>query len=256
MSNMQMLFIDLADERAAHSLPGSANAKMLFEVAGSDDGPPRVGADRKLRALLAQQISETEELQGLLCSLNLPILHLSSDLRLRRFSQSAAQFFGLASADLGGLLDLRWPTAPKLAMAEVCRTGIACGCGAQGPGGKELKCQILPHAARHGVRASVIVILLLPSATDRVDQPPPQEKSDLTPRQWQVMNLVLAGYPSKNIAADLKISQRTVENHRAAIMQRTGATSLPALARIAVGAAEHADHRLAHSLRARPDLHV
>jgi two-component system CheB/CheR fusion protein len=36
----------------------------------------------------------------------------------------------------------------------------------------------------------------------------------LTPRQHQVMELVLAGHPSKNIAADLGISQRTVENHR------------------------------------------
>ena len=256
MSNMQMLFLDPAVGRAAHSLPRPADAKMPFGVAGSVAVPPRDGADRELRALLAQQVSETEELQGLLCSLNLPILHLSSDLRLRRFSQAAAQLFGLASDDLGGLLDLRWPTAPKLAMAEVCRTGTACGCGAQGPGGKEVQCQLLPHSARHGVPASVIVILLLPSETNPVDQPPPQEKSDLTPRQWQVMNLVLAGHPSKNIAADLKISRRTVENHRAAIMQRTGATSLPALARIAVGAAGHADHRLPHSLPSLPDFHV
>ena len=58
----------------------------------------------------------------------------------------------------------------------------------------------------------------------------------LTPRQREIMSLVLAGHPSKNIAADLGISQRTVENHRASIMQRTGATSLPALARLALAA--------------------
>ena len=55
----------------------------------------------------------------------------------------------------------------------------------------------------------------------------------LTPRQRDVMDRVLAGQPSKNIAADLSISQRTVENHRAAIMKRTGSKSLPALARLA-----------------------
>lgn len=59
----------------------------------------------------------------------------------------------------------------------------------------------------------------------------------LTPRQHQIMELVLAGHPSKNIAADLKISQRTVENHRALIMKKTGAKSLPALARLALAAA-------------------
>lgn len=59
----------------------------------------------------------------------------------------------------------------------------------------------------------------------------------LTPRQRQVMALVLAGHPSKNIAADLTISRRTVENHRAAIMRRTGATSLPALVRLSLGVA-------------------
>lgn len=57
----------------------------------------------------------------------------------------------------------------------------------------------------------------------------------LTPRQHEVMALVLAGHPSKNIAADLCISQRTVENHRAAIMHRTGASSLPALVRLSLG---------------------
>jgi len=63
----------------------------------------------------------------------------------------------------------------------------------------------------------------------------------LTPRQREIMALVLAGAPSKNIAADLGISQRTVENHRAAIMQKTGSKSLPALARLALAAAWQAD---------------
>ena len=66
------------------------------------------------------------------------------------------------------------------------------------------------------------------------------------------MDLVLAGHPSKNIADDLGISQRTVENHRAAIMAKTGSKSLPDLARLAVTAAiegERTDARSAHSSR-------
>jgi two-component system CheB/CheR fusion protein len=61
--------------------------------------------------------------------------------------------------------------------------------------------------------------------------------ASLTSRQLEILDLVLAGHPSKNIAADLGISQRTVENHRASIMKRTGAKSLPALARLALAAA-------------------
>jgi two-component system CheB/CheR fusion protein len=61
--------------------------------------------------------------------------------------------------------------------------------------------------------------------------------SALTPRQRQIMTLVLAGHPNKIIAADLHLSQRTVENHRAAIMRKTETQSLPALARLALTAA-------------------
>jgi two-component system, chemotaxis family, CheB/CheR fusion protein len=59
----------------------------------------------------------------------------------------------------------------------------------------------------------------------------------LTARQRQILDLVLAGHPSKNIAADLGISQRTVENHRNAIMHKTGSKSLPALVRLALASA-------------------
>jgi len=66
--------------------------------------------------------------------------------------------------------------------------------------------------------------------------------SGLTTRQRQIMEMVLAGHPSKNIAADLGISQRTVENHRASIMKKSGSKSLPALARLAVAAAASGDN--------------
>ena len=59
----------------------------------------------------------------------------------------------------------------------------------------------------------------------------------LTQRQHQIMEMVLAGHRNKNIAADLGISQRTVEKHRALIMKKAGVTSLPALARLGLAAA-------------------
>ncbi len=61
-----------------------------------------------------------------------------------------------------------------------------------------------------------------------------EQLAGLTSRQRQILGLVLAGQPSKNIASDLGISQRTVETHRSAIMKKTGCKSLPALARLAL----------------------
>jgi two-component system CheB/CheR fusion protein len=58
----------------------------------------------------------------------------------------------------------------------------------------------------------------------------------LTSRQREILEKVLAGSASKNIAADLQISQRTVDNHRAAIMRKVGAKSLSALIRVALAA--------------------
>ncbi|TAN57284.1 MAG: response regulator [Magnetospirillum sp.] len=59
----------------------------------------------------------------------------------------------------------------------------------------------------------------------------------LTARERQVMELVLAGHPSKRIAHELGISQRTVESHRAAVMKKAGVKSLAALIRVALASA-------------------
>jgi DNA-binding NarL/FixJ family response regulator len=59
----------------------------------------------------------------------------------------------------------------------------------------------------------------------------------LTSREHEIMERVLAGDASKNIAVDLGISRRTVEKHRASVMKKTRSTCLPALARLALAAA-------------------
>ena len=54
----------------------------------------------------------------------------------------------------------------------------------------------------------------------------------LTPRQREVMQRMIDGQMNKNIAADLRIGQRTVEHHRSAVMKRMGARSLAGLVRM------------------------
>jgi two-component system, LuxR family, response regulator FixJ len=58
----------------------------------------------------------------------------------------------------------------------------------------------------------------------------------LSPRERQVLDGLLAGYPNKTIAYDLKLSPRTVEVHRANVMTKMGATSLSELVRLALTA--------------------
>ncbi|GEO17380.1 LuxR C-terminal-related transcriptional regulator [Microvirga aerophila] len=58
----------------------------------------------------------------------------------------------------------------------------------------------------------------------------------LSPRQRDVLDGLLAGGTNKTIARELDISPRTVEAHRARIMERLGAHSLPELVQIAVAA--------------------
>ena len=56
----------------------------------------------------------------------------------------------------------------------------------------------------------------------------------LTAREREVFRLVAAGKANKVIAADLGISQRTVEIHRGRVMEKMQARSLPHLVRIAL----------------------
>lgn len=56
--------------------------------------------------------------------------------------------------------------------------------------------------------------------------------AELTPREQDVMKLMVEGKANKVIAADLDISQRTVEIHRARVMDKLSANSLAHLVRM------------------------
>ena len=60
--------------------------------------------------------------------------------------------------------------------------------------------------------------------------------TDLTPREREILEAVVAGSPSKVIAYDLDISPRTVHVHRARIGDKLGVTGLSNLVRLALAA--------------------
>ncbi|MGH8207415.1 MAG: response regulator transcription factor [Steroidobacteraceae bacterium] len=56
--------------------------------------------------------------------------------------------------------------------------------------------------------------------------------ASLTPREREVLDLVILGKPNKVMAADLGVSQRTIEIHRARVMEKMQARSLAQLVRM------------------------
>ncbi len=56
----------------------------------------------------------------------------------------------------------------------------------------------------------------------------------LTPREREVFHLVVEGSANKVIAARLKLSKRTIELHRAKVMEKMQASSLAQLVRMAI----------------------
>jgi two-component system, LuxR family, response regulator FixJ len=61
-----------------------------------------------------------------------------------------------------------------------------------------------------------------------------QRLESLTAREREVLDLVIQGKPNKIMAADLAVSQRTVEIHRARVMGKMGANSLAQLVRMMI----------------------
>ncbi|MGO9946458.1 MAG: response regulator transcription factor [Steroidobacteraceae bacterium] len=57
-------------------------------------------------------------------------------------------------------------------------------------------------------------------------------QESLTPRERQVMDMVVDGAANKVIAIDLNLSERTVEIHRAKVMEKMGARSVAHLVKL------------------------
>jgi DNA-binding NarL/FixJ family response regulator len=68
----------------------------------------------------------------------------------------------------------------------------------------------------------------------RARQDLPVREDPLTPREQEVLKLVAEGYTNKEIAATLVISDKTVERHRANILDKLGMRDRVELTRYAI----------------------
>ena len=112
--------------------------------------------------------------------------------------------------------------------------------GASGYLLKEADREELELAIRAVMRGNVYLSPAISDAVverylERDDQEVPVSPLDLlTPRQREVLQLVAEGNTTKQIAGKLDLSAKTVESHRAAIMDRLGIRDVTGLVRFAV----------------------
>jgi two-component system response regulator FixJ len=86
------------------------------------------------------------------------------------------------------------------------------------------------------VRLALSHVGRLQSGLQSADPATLERLSHLSPREREVLEGLVAGLPNKTIAYDLKISPRTVEIHRARVMDKMQARSLSELVRLALSA--------------------
>ena len=62
----------------------------------------------------------------------------------------------------------------------------------------------------------------------------PTPRESLTPRQREILQLIAEGHSTKKIAGELKVSVKTVETHRAALMEKLDIHDVAGLVRYAI----------------------
>ncbi len=111
-----------------------------------------------------------------------------------------------------------------------------------GHGDVSLAVAAMRRGAVHFVEKPFALEVLTEAIRDALRKPEARRLADerldrLTPRERQVLDLVLAGKLNKTIADVLGISIKTVELHRANMMNKLGVRNLPDLVRLCLEAA-------------------
>lgn len=165
---------------------------------------------------------------------------------------TGASFLKTPAADMRGcvLLDIRMPGIDGLAVQEqLAHRGIALpvimltGHGDVALAVRAIKAGAIEFLEKPFERQTLIAAL--EAAFDHADRVGREQLAAadaavrlavLTPRERTVLDGMVAGRPNKLIAFDLDIATRTVEVHRAKLMEKLGARSLSGVLRIAFAA--------------------
>lgn len=202
----------------------------------------------QLRATVERQRATSRDLQNILDSTEVATLFLDVELNIPFFTPTAKSLFSINTSDVGRpLADLSRRFAdddliPDAWAVLASHAPVRRAVRADG-GGWFIRAMLPCRNDGSGLDGVVITfadtseIKVAEHEVEAARETAAIRVASLTARQRQILDLVLAGHRSKSIAADLGISQRTVDNHRAAIMRKTGSKSLPALVRTALAAA-------------------
>lgn len=142
---------------------------------------------------------------------------------------------GLDGADAIAAIHGRYPDIPIVVLsmhddAEVVRRAAASGASGyviKGAPPFELEQAVL-GVMRNGTYYS-------PAVAHRLRQSaPPTAADELTHRQLEILKLIAQGHASKEIAYELGLSSKTVDVHRARIMERLNIKDIAGLTRYAV----------------------
>jgi len=202
-----------ADEPLLHVVDDEPSIRLLFERLGPQAGARVCTWGRAQEFLDLAQLDDTERPVCLILDLNLP--------------------------DRNGLDVLRDLAARGSVMPVIVISGMAAVSQAVGA----LKLGSVDFVEKPFRKEEILTAIRNAIASARLRR---QQQIDqamrvsrlqsLTPRERQVMDLVVAGLPNKGIASQLGISPKTIEVHRANVMRKTGAESLAELVRLVMAA--------------------
>lgn len=197
-------------------------------------------------AELSSLRAEVGQLSAALRNLPHPVMMVRDDGRLAACSTAAADLCGEQSDGLTGrlldaLIDGPVPSAQDLS-------------GQQEPGKpvvirlrhRDGSChEVLGQALALSVAGARLQLLTLrpdlapdlpaDRAVQDGDHQPAPGLQQLTPRERDVLNLLIHGQQSKQIAHTLGISRRTVDVHRSSLFRKTGSRNLADLLRMTIG---------------------